>query len=89
MPVTIKRPSQLDGNQTLQGAFNDVDNTHTVNGFLTSKVGRRVEIANSTTTILNDTQVITFIEDGVTLYVFTLIYTDGSQDTMMSAERTA
>lgn len=87
MANTVKRPSDLDGNQTLKNAFNDVDSTITTNGFLVGKVGRKIELAISTTTLSNDTETYSFIEDGVTLYQLEVIYTSGSRETLLSAER--
>lgn len=87
MSITGKRPSAQDGNQALQGAFNDVDSSLTVNGFLVGKIGHKVDMALSTTTITNDTETYTFSDSGTTLYAIKVIYTDGSRVTMISAER--
>jgi hypothetical protein len=87
MSKTVKPPSQLDGNQTLQNAFNDVDSTITTNGFLVGKVGRKIELSISTTTVANDTETYEFSEDGEILYTLRVIYTNGSRETLLSAER--
>ena len=87
MSITTKRPSAQDGNQALQGAFNDVDSSITVNGFLVGQVGHKVDMALSTTTITNDTETYTFSDNGTTLYAIRVIYTDGSRSILMSAER--
>lgn len=87
MSNTIKRMSERDANQTLQLSFNDADASITTNGFLIGKVGRKVEVAISTTTILNDTITYTFSESGVNLYAYKIIYTDGNRSQMISAER--
>lgn len=89
MSNTIKTPSPLDGNQTLQSAFNDVDATLTVNGFLVGKVGRKVVVSLATTNVANDTQVFSFSENGTALYTLQLVFTDSSLATLISAERTA
>ena len=89
MPKTTKRFSERDGNQTLQASFNDVDSSITIGGFLTGKVGRKIEQEITTTTVTDDTVIFTFSEDGTDLYELTLIYTDSSQSVLVSAERTA
>lgn len=86
---TIKEPNGLDGAQTLKESYNQVNATLSVDGFLTGLVGRRVDLAISTTTITNDTETYTFSELGVTLYVYMVVYTDGTRATMLYALRTA
>lgn len=87
MAKTHKQLSDRDYQQTFRLAFNDVDATLTTNGFLVGKIGRKVEAAVSTTTVLNDTVTYTFSEDGTTLYEYEIIYTDGTRTQMISAER--
>jgi hypothetical protein len=89
MANTTKTKSQVDGNQALQKAYNDVDATLGVNGFVVGKVGHKIELAISTTNVANDTETYTFSDNGTTLYVITVIYTDGGRDTLLSVERTA
>jgi hypothetical protein len=87
--TTLKPPSDLDATQTEQRSYNDVNSTFGVDGFLTGLVGRKVTLAISTTNVANDTETYTFSENGVQLYVYTVIYTDGTRTTLLSAERTA
>lgn len=87
MAITKKPASDLDFSQTLQNAFNDVDSTLTTNGFLVGKVGRKVVVTISTTSIANDTETYAFSEDGTALYSLKLIYTDGGRNTLLSGER--
>lgn len=89
MPITQKPLSHLDYEQTMQSSYNDVNATLSVDGFLTGKVGRKVELAISTTTIANDTETYSFSENGTALYALRIIYTDGTRALMISAERTA
>lgn len=89
MVISTKRPSEQDGNQTLQGSYNDVDSTLSVNGFLVGKVGHKVIMTIATTTVPNDTEIFNFYDSANLLYTFTIIYTDGSRDVFLSAERTA
>ena len=84
---TSKALSDRDANQTLQAAYNDVNATFAVDGFLTGKVGRKVVQAISTTSVSNDTSIYSFSENGTSLYSIRLIYTDSSQATLISAER--
>lgn len=87
--TTLKPPSDLDSSQNIQRSYNDVNGTLSVDGFLTGLVGRKVTLAISTTTVSNDTETYTFSENGVTLYVIKIIYTTGTRDVMLSAERIA
>lgn len=87
MPITQKPLSHLDYEQTMQSSYNDVNATLSVDGFLTGKVGRKVELAISTTTIANDTETYSFSENGTALYALRIIYTDGTRAQMISAER--
>lgn len=80
---TDKLLSNRDGNQTLQAAFNEEDFSLTQAGFLVGKVGRRIEVGGA-----GAVETYTFLEDGDTLYVLTLTYTDGTKTTLISAERT-
>lgn len=89
MSNTTKHFSDRDGDQTLQASFNDVNSTLSVDGYLTGKVGRKVALSISTTTVSNDTETYTFSESGITLYIIKIIYTDGNRSTLLSAERTA
>lgn len=87
MSNTIKAPSDLDYSQTLQGAYNDVDATLSTNGFLVGKIGRKVVVTVSTTTVANDTETYAFSENALALYSLKLIYTDGTRANLLSAER--
>lgn len=86
--TTLKPPSDLDSTQNVQRSYNDVNATLTVDGFLTGLVGRRVDLAISTTTVAGDTETYTFSENGITLYVYMVVYTDGTRATMLYALRT-
>ena len=88
MSLTNKPLSDTDPLQTIQRSYNDVNATLCVDGFLTGEVGRKVELAISTTSVANDTETYTFSESGTNLYVIKIIYTTGTRDTMISAERT-
>lgn len=81
---TDKPLSNRDSGQTLQASFNEEDFSLSTTGFLTGKVGRRIEVGGA-----DEVETYTFMEDGDVLYVFTLTYTDASKVTLVSAERTA
>lgn len=91
MAKTVKILSGLDANQTLQGAYNDVDGSLTANGYLVGKVGRRVTLAISTTTAAGDTETYTFAEHNgvayIDLYAIKIVYTTGDRDVLLYAER--
>lgn len=79
--------SQQDPGETQQYAFNDVDDTVGVNGYLVGLVGRRIDLAISTTTIANDTETYSFSENGTALYALKIVYTDGTRSQMLFAVR--
>lgn len=85
MSKTSKLLSDRDYQQALKLSFNDVDASLTTNGFLIAKVGRKVEVDVSGGSVA----IYTFLENGTTLYQYTLTYTDASRTTLVSAERTA
>lgn len=87
MANTSKTMSKLDEGQVVKSAFNEVDKSITTNGFLVGKVGHKVELAISTTNVANDTETYTFSDNGTTLYSLEIIYTTGTRDVMLSAER--
>lgn len=84
MGQTKKFMTDNDPMQTLQGAFNEVDFSFTQSGFLTGRIGRKIEVGGS-----GAVEIYTFKEDGITLYELTLTYTDSTKATLLSAERTA
>lgn len=89
MAETKKKFSERDANQTLQHSYNGVDGSLTINGFLVGKVGRKVNLSVTTTTITDDTEEFSFSEDGILLYTLKIVYVDGARQQMISAERTA
>lgn len=89
MANTQKRLSERDANQTLQASYNDVNDTLSVDGFITGLVGRKIVVAIQTTTIANDTELYSFSENGTPLYQIKIIYTDGTRTQLLSVERVA
>jgi len=82
MANTTKQGTRLDADQAIQGAYNDVNSTLGVDGFLTGKVGRKVGLLTE-----GNTETYTFSENGTVLYVLEIIYTDSSREQLVSAER--
>jgi hypothetical protein len=92
MADTTKKFSYRDADQTLQASFNDVDSTLTVNGYLVSKVGRRIDL--STTNVADDTETYVFSETQPDnslseLYTLQIVYTDGTRQTLLYCIRIA
>lgn len=87
MAKTTKELSALDDAQVSRSAYSDTDATIPTSGYLTPVVGRKITLALSTTSIVNDTETYTFSENGIDLYAIKVIYTDGTRETMISAER--
>jgi hypothetical protein len=86
---TVKKLSERDGQQTLQGSFNDVNSTIGVDGFIVGLVGRRIDVATTTTNVSGDSQTFTFSENGTQLYTLLVVYTDNTQQTLLYVQRTA
>ncbi len=84
MSATTKTPSNLNGSNIERASFNDTTGVIGTEGWLSGKVGRKVELA-----INSAIEVYTFSEDGVELLELTLTYTDSTRETLSSAERTA
>lgn len=85
MSNTTKSKSDLDGNQTLKGAFNDSDASFTVGSFVTAKVGHKIvrSVVSATTDDYS-------YYDGVTLlYTIRVIYATSAKEELNSAERIA
>jgi len=87
--MTNKKLGSSDADQVLRRAYNPDDATISINGWLAGQVGNSVTQAITTTTVANDTSVFTFAENGTQVYQLTIVYTDSSQSTMISATRTA
>lgn len=88
MAESDKRLSEYDQQQIMQKSYNKEGSTLGVDGFVVGKVGRKIDRAVTTTTVTDDTEVYTFTEDGNTLYTLTIIYTDGTRESLLSVERT-
>lgn len=89
--TTSKKMGPKDFEQGLRTAYNDINGTTSVDGFLTGVVGRQITQTITTTNTTDDTAVFRFYEDfgSTLLYEYTIVYTDGTQQTLLSATRTA
>jgi hypothetical protein len=85
--ATSKLMTQKDEAQAIRSAYIDDNGTISVDGFLAGKVGRRVDVAISTTTIANDTSTFSFSENGTPILALQLVYTDGTQSQLLYAVR--
>jgi hypothetical protein len=85
--ATNKIMTQKDADQATRSAYIDDNGTISVDGFLAGLVGRRVDVAVSTTTIANDTVTFSFSENGNPILAIKLVYTDGSQTQLLYAVR--
>lgn len=88
MAKTEKLLSDRDYQQTQRLSFNDLDGSFTTNGFLVGKLNRKILVDIS----VPNTTIYTFqeLQNGtyVTLYAYTIVYTDSTKTQMVSAERT-
>lgn len=87
MSQSSKTMTERDASQVQRFAFNDVDKSLTVNGFLVGKVGHKIEVTITTTSVTDDSEVYSFSDSGTLLYSLKIVYTDGSRSQMVSAER--
>ena len=87
MSHTSKPMTKRDDEQVLRSAYNEVNGTLAVDGFLTGKVGHKVTLAISTTNVANDTETYEYFDGATSLFSIEIIYTDGTRSTMLSAER--
>lgn len=85
MPLTTKPPTKLDYEQAIQGSYNDVNSTLSVDGFLTGKVGHRIERTTPSGTV----EVYSFYDGATLLYAITITYTDVTKQDISIVERTA
>lgn len=89
MSNTVKRLSERDYSQNIQQSFQPEDGSLNISGFVVGLVGRKVTATTSTTSVSGDTTTFAFSENGNALYSIKVIYTDSTQSTFISAERTA
>lgn len=89
MADTTKRLSERDYAQALQSSYNQMNATLSVDGFIVGKIGHKVTLAISTTSAVDDTETYSFFDSTTLLYQIKIIYTDGTRNLLLSAERIA
>ena len=87
MSNSSKSITKRDANDVLKYAFNEEGRTLAIDGFLAGKVGHKITLALSTTSVSDDTETYTFSDNGTDLFALKIIYTDGTRQVMSSAER--
>jgi hypothetical protein len=85
MAETTKKLSEKDYSQTLQGAYNEVDKTLSVNGFIVGKVGHKVVRTDYLTT--GDD--FSFYDGATLLYTIRINYTTSAKAILDYVERIA
>ena len=81
---TSKPMSNLSGENTLRGAFNDQDSTLAVSGFVTAKVGHKIVRTVVSSTI----DQFSFYDGSTLLYTLQITYNNSSHDEIDLVERT-
>jgi hypothetical protein len=89
MSDTKKPLSERDYAQALQSSYNQMNATLSVDGFIVGKIGHKVTLAVSSTTVPDDTELYSFYDVATLLYQIRIIYTDGTRNQLLSAERIA
>lgn len=88
--ATSKKLNERDADQIQQSIYNQTDASITASGWITAQVGNKITQTNSTTSVSGDTVTFSYFDKQTTLlYSIKLIFTDGTQTTLLSAERTA
>jgi len=87
--MTTKKLGTSDADQVLKRAYNPDDASLTINGWIAGQVGNSITQTITTTNVANDTAIFSFKENGTQIYQLTIVYTDATQGTMISATRTA
>lgn len=85
MSESQKPMSQLDFQQVIKFASNDVNKTIGVDGFIVGKVGHKMTVTYPSGT----TEVYSFYDGSTLLYELTIVYTDSTKESLSSVERTS
>lgn len=85
MADTTKKMSEKDFQQTLRGAFNDVDKSFTTGGFVVGKVGHKIVRTLTSSTV----EKYDYYDGAVLLYSIQVTYTSGALTTVSEVERIA
>lgn len=85
MSLTTKPPTKLDYEQAIQGSFNDMNSTLSVDGFIVGKIGHRI-VRSEPSASAED---YSFYDNATLLYTIRITYTDALKQTLLSVERIA
>lgn len=85
MSLTTKPPTKLDYEQAIQGSFNDMNSTLSVDGFIVGKIGHKI-VRSEPSAVAEDYE---FYDDVTLLYTIRITYTDALKQTLLSVERIA
>lgn len=83
MAETSKKEQRFNTGNVLASAFNPVDKSLTTAGFLTGKIGHKIEKVNVNAT----TEDYSYYDDTTLLYTLRITYTDATKGEFLSAER--
>ncbi len=84
MANTTKVMTDKDSGQTLQAAYNEVNATLGVDGFVTGKVGRKI-VRTAVSGTVDDFE---FFEGSNLLYTIRITYSNATHDDINQVERT-
>lgn len=85
MSLTTKPPTKLDYEQAIQGSFNDMNSTLSVDGFIVGKIGHKI-VRSEPSAVAEDYE---FYDDVTLLYTIRITYTDALKQTLLSVQRIA
>ena len=89
MALTTKPPTKLDYEQAIQGSFNDMNSTLSVDGFIVGKVGHRI-VKTNPSSVAEDYSFYDKVNGSdVLLYTIRVTYTDSTKQDLSSVERIA
>lgn len=89
MSLTTKPPTKLDYEQAIQGSFNDMNSTLSVDGFIVGKVGHKI-VRSEPSSVAEDYEFFDKVNGSdVLLYTIRITYTSALKQTLLSVERIA
>lgn len=89
MSITTKPPTKLDYEQALQGSYNDMNSTLSVDGFIVGKVGHKI-VRSEPSSVEEDYQFYDKVNGSdVLLYTIRITYTSALKQNLLSVERIA
>lgn len=83
MSVTSKKFSELDASQVIRKAANIEDGTLAVGGFVSAKVGHRIQCIQASSTV----EQYEYYDGDTLLYILEIEYNNSDHDLLVRAER--